>query len=140
ETLAAPARGIAFRLSENFGIIERSDIADEVKALDQDARAGLRTLGVRFGAYHIYVPALLKPAPSALLAMLWALKHRGLDVAGLPELTRLAASGRTSVPVDPAIAKPLYRIVGYKLAGSRAVRIDILQRLAALIRPPIPWP
>ena len=34
------------------------------KALDQDARAGLRALGVRFGAYHIYVPALLKPAPS----------------------------------------------------------------------------
>ena len=103
ETLPAPARGIAFRLSENLGIVERSEIADEVKALDQDARAGLRALGVRFGAYHIYVPALLKPAPSALLATFWALKNGGLDIAGLPELARLAASGRTSVPVEAGI-------------------------------------
>jgi ATP-dependent RNA helicase SUPV3L1/SUV3 len=139
ETLSAQARGIAFRLSENLGIIERSDIADEVKALDQETRAGLRALGVRFGAYHIYVPVLLKPAPSALLATLWALKNGGLDVAGLPELTRLASSGRTSVPVDEAVTKPLYRIVGYKLAGNRAVRIDILERLADIIRPLIAW-
>ena len=139
EALAPAARGIAFRLSENFGIIERSEIAEEVKALDQDARAGLRTLGVRFGAYHIYVPALLKPAPSALLATFWALKNGGLDVPGLPELSRLAASGRTSVALDPAVARPLYRIVGYKIAGNRAVRVDILERLADLIRPLIAW-
>ena len=139
ETLAPAARGIAFRLSENFGIIERSEIAEEVKALDQDARSGLRTLGVRFGAYHIYVPALLKPAPSALLATFWALKNGGLDVPGLPELSRLAASGRTSVALDLAVARPLYRVVGYRIAGSRAVRVDILERLADLIRPLIAW-
>jgi ATP-dependent RNA helicase SUPV3L1/SUV3 len=139
ETLTPAARGLAFRLSENLGIIERSEIADEVKALDQDARAGLRALGVRFGAYHIYVPTLLKPAPSGLVAMLWALKHGGLDIAGLPELTRLASSGRTSVPIDAAIPAPLYRVVGYRPAGSRAVRIDILERLADIIRPLIAW-
>jgi ATP-dependent RNA helicase SUPV3L1/SUV3 len=139
ETLSAQARGIAYRLSENFGTIERNDIADEVKALDQETRATLRALGVRFGAYHIYVPPLLKPAPSGLLATLWALKNGGLDVAGLPELTRLAASGRTSVPVEQSYAKPLYRVVGYKLAGTRAVRIDILERLADIIRPLIAW-
>jgi ATP-dependent RNA helicase SUPV3L1/SUV3 len=139
EALAPAARGIAFRLSENFGVIERSEIADEVKALEQDQRAGLRALGVRFGAYHIYVPALLKPAPSALLATFWALKNGGLDIAGLPELARLASSGRTSVAVDQAIARPLYRVGGYKVAGTRAVRIDILERLADLIRPLIAW-
>jgi ATP-dependent RNA helicase SUPV3L1/SUV3 len=99
----------------------------------------MRALGVRFGAYHIYVPILLKPAPSTLLATLWALKNGGLDVAGLAELARLTASGRTSVPVDPAIPGELYRIVGYRLAGERAVRIDILERLADLIRPLIAW-
>ena len=137
--LEASARGIAFRLSEALGIIERSEIAEEVRALDQTARAGLRGLGVRFGAYNIYVPALLKPAPSGLLAQLWALKNGGLDVTGLDDLSRLAASGRTSVPVDPAIPRPLYRVVGYRPAGNRAVRIDILERLADLIRPLIAW-
>ena len=56
-----------------------------------------------------------------------------------PELPRLAASGRTSVPVDPAFAAPLYRVVGYRIAGKRAVRVDILERLADIIRPLIAW-
>ena len=138
-TLAPAARGLAFRLSEAFGIIDRTTIAEEVRGLDQEARAGMRALGVRFGAYHIYVPALLKPGPSALLATFWALKNGGLDITGLADLQRLAASGRTSVPVDPEIPAELYRVVGYRLAGTRAVRIDILERLADIIRPLIAW-
>lgn len=137
--LSAPARGIAFRLVEGQGVLERSEITEEIKALDQEARSGLRKLGVRFGAYHIYVPALLKPAPSALNAMLWALKNQGLDAPGLAELPQLSATGRTTVPVDPSFARPLYRVVGYRIAGNRAVRIDILERLADIIRPLIAW-
>ena len=79
ETLTPLARGIAYRLVENLGVLDRTEVAEEVAALDQEARAGMRALGVRFGAYHIYVPPLLKPAPGGLLAMLWALKHGGLD-------------------------------------------------------------
>jgi ATP-dependent RNA helicase SUPV3L1/SUV3 len=139
ENLAAPARGIAFRLVENLGIVERADIADDVRLLDQDARAGMRALGVRFGAYHIYVPQLLKPAPAGLLALLWAVKHGGFDKPGLSELTHLASSGRTSVPVDQSFPRPLYRIVGYRISGNRAVRVDILERLADLIRPLLSW-
>ena len=137
--LSGPARGIAFRLVEGQGVLERSEIAEEIKALDQEARSSLRKLGVRFGAYHIYVPALLKPAPSALNAMLWALKNQGLDAPGLAELPQLSATGRTTVPVDPSFARPLYRVVGYRIAGNRAVRIDILERLADIIRPLIAW-
>ncbi len=137
--LAPAARGLAFRLSEAFGIIDRAAISEDVRALDQDARAGMRALGVRFGAYHIYVPALLKPGPGGLLATFWALKNGGLDMPGLTDLQRLAASGRTSVPVDPEIPAALYRVVGYRPSGTRAVRIDILERLADLIRPLIAW-
>jgi ATP-dependent RNA helicase SUPV3L1/SUV3 len=137
--LAGPPRGIAFRIAEALGVIERPAIAEEVKGLDQAARAGLRSLGVRFGAYHLFVPALLKPAPSRLLAELWALKHASLDVAGLLEVPQLSASGRTSIPVDPAVPVELYRVCGFKACGGRAVRIDILERLADLIRPILAW-
>jgi ATP-dependent RNA helicase SUPV3L1/SUV3 len=99
----------------------------------------LRSHGVRFGAHHIYVPTLLKPAPRALAAQLWALKHGGLQQKGLDELPHLAASGRTSIPVDPEIQKGLYRAVGFRVAGERAVRVDILERLADLIRPALAW-
>ncbi len=137
ESLVPAARGIAFRLAEGFGIIDRAEVAEDVRGLAQDARAAMRSLGVRFGAYHIYVPQLLKPAPSAMLATLWALKNGGLEEAG--GLTTLAASGRTSVPVDPAISRDLYQVVGFRVAGDRAVRVDILERLADLIRPLLAW-
>ena len=129
------ARGVAFRMVEALGTVERHDIADDVKALDQTQRAVMRKYGVRFGAYHIYVPALLKPAPAALVAQLWALKHGSLDMPGLAELPQLSASGRTSIKVDPAFDKTLYRLVGFRVAGERAVRLDILERLADIIRP-----
>ncbi|ADZ68834.1 Helicase conserved C-terminal domain protein [Polymorphum gilvum SL003B-26A1] len=139
EGLEGLARGVAYRIYEQLGILERQEAANEVRQLDQGMRASLRKLGVRFGAYNIYIPALLKPAPSQLLAQLWALKHGTPDMPGLAELPQLSASGRTSIPVDPQIDKALYKVVGFRVCGPRAVRIDILERLADLIRPLIAW-
>jgi ATP-dependent RNA helicase SUPV3L1/SUV3 len=139
EDVTGMARGVAFQLVESLGVLDRISVADEVKGLDQEARAQLRKYGVRFGAYHIYVPALLKPAPRQLALLLWALKHGGLSQKGMSELPALAASGRTSIPNDKEIQKALYRAAGYRVAGTRAVRVDILERLADLIRPAIAW-
>ena len=139
EGLEGLARGIAFRIVEGLGILERQEASDEIRQLDQDMRASLRKHGVRFGAYTIFVPALLKPAPSQLLAQLWALKHGELDMNGMEELPQLSASGRTSIPVNPEIQPALYKVVGFRVCGPRAVRVDILERLADLIRPLIAW-
>ncbi len=133
------ARGIAFQLVEALGVLERQKVAEEVKGLDQPARATLRKYGVRFGAYHIYLPLLLKPAPRALATQLWALKHESPETKGVSDLLHLAASGRTSIPVDKETPKQLYRTAGYRVAGERAVRVDILERLADLIRPALSW-
>src|SRR4030095_15477990 len=94
------ARGVAFQLVESLGVLERQKVAEEVKALDQPARAILRKYAVRFAAYHIYWPALLKPAPRALATQLWAVKHESPEAKGVGDLLHLAASGRTSIPVD----------------------------------------
>ncbi|HET7849509.1 MAG TPA: helicase-related protein [Pseudolabrys sp.] len=133
------ARGIAFQLVEALGVLDRQRVAEEVKGLDQPARATLRKYGVRFGAYHVYIPLLLKPAPRSLATQLWALKHEGPEVKGLDTLLHLAASGRTSIPVEKETPKALYRVAGYRITGERAVRVDILERLADLIRPAIAW-
>jgi ATP-dependent RNA helicase SUPV3L1/SUV3 len=133
------ARGIAYQVVEALGVLERSKVAEDVKSLDQPARAILRKHGVRFGAFHIYVPALLKPGPRALAAELWALKHGGPDTKGLDDVQRLASSGRTSFPADKETPKALYRASGYRVCGERAVRVDILERLADLIRPALAW-
>jgi ATP-dependent RNA helicase SUPV3L1/SUV3 len=54
-------------------------------------------------------------------------------------LQRLAGSGRTSIPVDKETPKALYRTIGYRVCGERAIRVDILERLADLIRPALAW-
>ncbi len=137
--LDGTARGLAFRLVENLGILDRRDVLEDVRGLDQDNRAGLRRHGVRFGAYHIFIPALLKPAPSALLALLWAMQEGDLDMKGLAEVPVISASGRTSVDIDADFNPQVYRRFGYRIFGRRAVRIDILERLADLIRPALSW-
>jgi ATP-dependent RNA helicase SUPV3L1/SUV3 len=140
EGLEGVARGLAFQIAESLGVLERSRVTEEMKALEQTARAGLRQFGVRFGAYHLYLPALLKPAPRALAAQLWALKQGGLEeLKGLEEVPHLAASGRTSFVADPAVPKGFYRAAGFRVCGERAVRVDILERLADLIRPAIAY-
>jgi ATP-dependent RNA helicase SUPV3L1/SUV3 len=138
EALSGLARGLAFQTAESLGVLDRARVTEEVKSLDQEARASLRKLGVRFGAYHIYLPLLLKPAPRALAAQLWALKQDGA-VSGLDEVPALAASGRTSFKADASVPKDLYRALGYRLCQDRAVRVDILERLADLIRPAIAY-
>jgi ATP-dependent RNA helicase SUPV3L1/SUV3 len=129
------ARGIGFRLVEDLGVLERSKVAEDVKGLDQAARAALRQLGVRFGAYHLFLPATMKPKPRELAALLWALKHGGMSAEIFAELPQLAQSGRTSIPVNKDLPKAVYRVVGYRVLGERAVRVDILERLADMIRP-----
>ena len=139
EDITGIARGIAFQLTEALGVLERSRVAEEVKGLEQAARATLRKYGVRFGAYHLYLPNLLKPAARALAVQLWALKEATPETKGLDEVPHLASSGRTSFKADKDVPKALYRVVGYRVCGERAVRVDILERLADLIRPALAW-
>jgi ATP-dependent RNA helicase SUPV3L1/SUV3 len=133
------ARGVAFQLVEALGVLDRQKVAEDVKGLQQPERASLRKYGVRFGAYHIYIPGLLKPAPRALAAQLIALAADGSQAKGLDDLLQLAGSGRTSIPVNGDIDPGLYRTAGYRVCGERAVRVDILERLADLIRPALAW-
>jgi ATP-dependent RNA helicase SUPV3L1/SUV3 len=139
EDITGIARGIAFQLIEALGVLERARIAAEMKDLDQPSRASLRKYGVRFGAYHLYFPALLKPAARALASLLWALKQDNVDMSALSGAQHLAGSGRTSFPVDKQLDRDGYRVLGYRQCGERAVRVDILERLADLIRPALAW-
>ncbi|MDI7864866.1 helicase [Rhizobiaceae bacterium n13] len=139
EDLQGLAKGLAFQLVENLGVLFRRDVSEDVKSLDQDARASIRKYGVRFGAYHIFMPALLKPAPAELITLLWALQNDGLDKPGYGDLIPMLAAGRTSVVTDPGFERTFYKLAGFRFLGKRAVRIDILERLADLIRPLLQW-
>ena len=139
EDIAGLARGIAFQLKESFGILKRETIAEEIKSLDQTSRAQLRRYGVRFGAFNIYMPMLLKPAAAELAATLWVLKNGEAHGLGRTNLPTPPRAGLTSVAADPATPEPFYRAYGFHVCGPRAVRLDILERLADQIRPLLAW-
>ncbi|WP_414690580.1 helicase-related protein [Novosphingobium sp. UBA1939] len=128
ETLQGLARGFAYRLAEGLGVISREAIAAEVKELDQDARGALRKHGVRFGQYTVFLPALLKPAPTRLRLVLWSLWN------GLSEFPESPPPGLVTIPNIAEVPKTHYTLSGYHPAGARAIRIDMLERLADILR------
>ena len=128
ETLQGLARGLAFRLVEGFGVVPRAEIAGDVKSLGQEERATLRKHGVRFGQFTVFLPALLKPAPTRLRLVLWGLAKN------LQEFPEAPPPGLVTVPEVKGAPQGYYAMAGYRLAGERAIRIDMLERLADMIR------
>ena len=128
EALTGLARGFAFRLTEHLGIIPREQVAAEVKDLDQEARGALRKHGVRLGQYTIFLPALLKPAPTRLRLVLWSLAK------GFAEFPESPPPGLVTIPNIPGVVDGAYAMSGYRPAGTRAIRIDMLERLADILR------
>ena len=100
----------------------------EVKELDQEARGALRKHGVRFGQFTIFLPALLKPAPTRLRLVLWSLWN------GLQEFPESPPPGLVTIPNVAEVPKQHYTLAGYHPAGTRAIRIDMLERLADILR------
>ena len=126
--LVGTAKGFAFRLVENLGVISRDSVQNEVKALEQDQRANLRKHGVRFGQFTIFMPILLKPASTQLKLILSSL------ISGLNEYPQAPTPGLVTIPsvLNPVV--DYYSNAGYRLCGDRAIRIDMLERLADLLR------
>jgi len=129
--LSGPGRGLAFQLGEGLGVLPRGrrygDLERQLAALSGDDRRGLRRLGVRFGREAVFIPALLKPKVVTVKAVLWA-AEAGRPVPSLPP------AGQVSLPVDKSLPVGFYAAIGYRRLGPRALRVDLVERLAAAAR------
>ena len=128
ENIVGLSKGLAFRLIESMGIIPRQEIINELKDMDQDSRALLRKHGVRFGQFNIFLPLLLKPAVTRMRLVLWALKK------GFTEFPSAPVAGLVTINANNNEADGYFVKAGYHYAGEWALRIDMLERLADLIR------
>ncbi|MGB1235157.1 MAG: helicase-related protein [Planktomarina sp.] len=128
EALTGMARGFAFQMVEGLGLLPRADVADDVKSLDQDARSALRKHGIRFGQFTIFMPLLLKPAPTRLRLVLWSLAKN------LQEFPESPPAGLVTVPTDKSAPDGYHLMAGYRAAGDRALRVDMAERLADMLR------
>jgi ATP-dependent RNA helicase SUPV3L1/SUV3 len=128
ESLTGMARGFAFQMIEGLGVLDRADVGEDVKSLDQEARSALRKHGIRFGQFTIFMPLLLKPAPTRLRLLLWSL------ASGLQEFPEAPPPGLVTVPTDETKPAGYHLKSGYRAAGERALRVDMAERLADMLR------
>ncbi|MGI9504203.1 MAG: hypothetical protein ACR2RE_14235, partial [Geminicoccaceae bacterium] len=124
--LDGPARGIAFLLVEGLGNVRMVEVEAQMKGLSKAARGQLSKLGVRFGVRHLFLPSMLKAKTVTLRARLWAVQQ------GMSDLT-LPPPGRVSLDASSFDGGYGFAI-GFELLGRHALRIDIVERLAADLR------
>lgn len=122
-SLAGPARGLAYQLGEALGSLPRRQAEEQIDALSREDRQQLRKLGAVIGRESVYLPALLKPEAVRLIGVLWAV-GRGIAPPAPP------VPGRVALSVTPEIPEDYYAAIGHRVIGERAIRIDILERIA----------
>ncbi len=127
-TLSGAAKGIAFMLFERLGSVPTAEIGHLAKALNEQDKPVLARLGLRFGVETVYMPELLKPAQIDLRSLLYALAHGQFYEGTPPPAGRVAIDAVDGVPDDYWLA------VGYRRLGNRIMRVDMVERVAMLVR------
>ena len=118
------SRGIAYRLVECGGVLDRGLVEAEVAALSQAERRTLRTLGVRFGAFSLFLPDLLGPDALAF--------SRAFAHCALPDWpARSDAVCDLNGPMPPP---QVLAALGLRAVGRLAVPVLMLEQLDSLLR------
>jgi ATP-dependent RNA helicase SUPV3L1/SUV3 len=135
DNLSPGAKGIAFRLLEELGLIRRNKIENEIKILDQKSRQELRKMGVKIGKFSIFFPATVKPKATELLISLWInyseKNYNQNDIKLIRE--NLPKPGITSCALNQNISYEIYKVLGYLVIGKMVIRADIIERLDKII-------
>ncbi len=114
-------RGLLHRLAEQGGLL--GDV--QALCITPELRPLLKRLGVRVGRHALFMPALLKPAPSALRAVLLA-TLAGIAVPRLPNPGAVSAAREAGEPDAEFLAR-----LGWVAAGPVWLRLDIAERITA---------
>ena len=117
-------RGLAYRLIEAGGVLDRGEVRAETRALSQVERRMLRSLGVRIGAFSIYLPMLLKPEARFLLQAVAARETADW---------RPPCDAVSRLP-DPAPVARALSAYGLRAVRGLAAPVEQLERLDELLR------
>jgi len=124
--LSPPLRGLLFAWRAGLGTVARREVSSQLAALTPADRQLLSRRGISLGRLAVFAPALLRPDPVRLRALLWSV-HREAGSAPL-------LAGAPSVRLDPRVPSAFYVACGYVPAGPRAIRVDRAERFAAEAR------
>jgi ATP-dependent RNA helicase SUPV3L1/SUV3 len=118
------ARGLAYRLIEAGGVLDRAQVREETRALSQVERRMLRSLGVRIGAHSLYMPGVLKSEARALAQA----------VTGRETPDWRPPAGAVSRLPDAGPSARALSAHGLRAVRGLAVPVESLERLDELMR------
>ncbi|MAI49031.1 MAG: disulfide oxidoreductase [Rhodospirillaceae bacterium] len=121
--LSGIARGLAYQVVEGLGSLPRHRVVKDVRGLSKEDRSALRSCGVRIGAETLFLPSLVKPKAVKWRAMLWKIFYER-EAAPPP------GPGLVTVPAGNDLPEDFLEACGYAKIGGRAVRVDVLDRIA----------
>ena len=125
---SSSCRGIIFQIKEGFGTTSIKKIFKLYKDITEEEKRELSKAGLRFGVEYLYMPELLKPGAVKLRALLWGVMNNTYYKDALPDDGRVAYTPREVAPSE------WYNQIGYSKLGDRVMRVDMVERLLALIR------
>jgi ATP-dependent RNA helicase SUPV3L1/SUV3 len=123
DLLKGLARGLAYQLVEAAGALPRRDAEEYIRALYRAERKVLRDLGVRFGAFTIYVEDVVAPETAWLREIFADLAAPGWKPEG----------GLAQLPRE-ALAKEALAYRGLRALSGFAVPIEALERVGDIAR------
>ena len=120
-------KALAYHLYENNGVVSREEVANYLSKLNQEERGKLRTIGVKFGRYHIFLFKLFKPSAVLLRIILWKVfKNENLNF-------KPPIFGLNFVGDNKLLQKDFMLLCGFEKFDNFFIRIDILERLFLMI-------
>ena len=128
DEMTGVSRGIAFQVFEALGVLPRRQVVDLIQKLDEDGKRQLARAGVRIGVDMLYMPDLLKPSQIEIRALLFSLFHDEFPPSGPPP------AGRVAIDHIDGVSDAYWQATGYRRIGGRVMRVDMAERLAAVVR------
>ncbi|MGC6440926.1 MAG: helicase-related protein [Candidatus Puniceispirillaceae bacterium] len=126
--LSGVGRGLLFQIYEALGAVNRGQLAQSLRDLPETDKPHIARAGVRIGTESVYMPDMLKPAPIQLRALLYGLFEGDFPEFGPPP------EGRVSFDAPEGVANRFWLACGYRLFGDKVMRVDMVERVAALVR------
>jgi ATP-dependent RNA helicase SUPV3L1/SUV3 len=138
------ARGVAYQLVERSGVLDRRAADEHVGALSRSERRVLKSLGVRFGTFSLYLPGLMTAEALAIGAVFaelakprWRPSGKALSVLPhpAPPPEALSLRGLTAVAglAVPVLTLEKFDALSRENASGRPDLVELTPALLALV-------
>jgi len=117
-------RALAFRLYEGNGVLKRNEVEEIINKIIKEDRKQFRSLGIKIGRYHVFLPKMLKPKAVELRILLWEFFNE------LAKNNEIPKSGLNFLSDEKKQFNSRFLLLcGFERFRNFYVRVDILEKL-----------